>query len=281
MSAVARNVRAPGAIGSLASDVESKADGRGAGSLDAARAPAPWFRLHAARFLSQTSRLSPVEFTIYVRLLAHMHEDQGPLKEDHRRLATACHIFKTSSFKTALDSLVEQGLVTRSSGGLWADAAQMEEEFRRNRSELGRQKAAKRWEKNKEKQRPDDAEAYREREKSKREMTESERDVLNERHRSSDNSSSMSTGSSSTLDRSRDARPSAASPTTKQKFFREDDEVPIPSIGVCVVLEELGGNRYTVRHMDTGESYQILSAADGSIQFVDEDSEEDYDDVPF
>lgn len=123
--------------------------------------PWPWFRLHSSEFQSQTRGMKAAEKGFYVDLLVMMHEWCGPVPSDISIISRATSTTPASA-KNYLDTLLSRGLIHRvRADKLWSPASQRELENQEERSEIGRKKSSKRWQKDEENQRSDDAAAMR------------------------------------------------------------------------------------------------------------------------
>lgn len=98
----------------------------------------PWVRFYPSDWLAGTRGLSAAETGIYITLIASMYERGEPIPEDHARLARACGA-SNSSFKAALEVLVDGRKIVRVDGGLWNHRVGKESAHRTGVSEAGRQ----------------------------------------------------------------------------------------------------------------------------------------------
>ncbi|WP_244426611.1 YdaU family protein [Sinorhizobium sojae] len=106
----------------------------------------PWIRFFPSDWLAGTRGMSAVETGVYITLVATMYERCEPIPEDHARLARLCGA-SNSAFKKALDTLVDEGKITRVGGGLWNDRVEKEQVYLSEKSEVGSKAARARWNK--------------------------------------------------------------------------------------------------------------------------------------
>ena len=97
----------------------------------------PWVRFFPSDWLAGTRGMSAVETGIYITLVATMYERGEPIPEDQARLARLCGA-SNSAFKKALDTLIDEGKVTRVDGGLWNDRVEKEKVYLSEKSEVAR-----------------------------------------------------------------------------------------------------------------------------------------------
>nr|WP_313010760.1 DUF1376 domain-containing protein [Brucella intermedia] len=88
----------------------------------------PWVRFFPSDWLGGTRGMSAVETGIYITLIATMYERGEPIVEDHARLARLCGA-SNSAFKKALDTLIDEGKITRIEAGLWNDRVEKEQVY--------------------------------------------------------------------------------------------------------------------------------------------------------
>lgn len=106
----------------------------------------PWIRFFPSDWLAGTRGMSAVETGVYITLIATMYERGEPIAEDHARLARLCGA-SNSAFRKALDTLVDEGKITRVDGGLWNDRVEKEQVYLSEKSEVGSKAARARWSK--------------------------------------------------------------------------------------------------------------------------------------
>lgn len=106
----------------------------------------PWIRFFPSDWLAGTRGMSAVETGVYITLIATMYERGEPIPEDHARLARLCGA-SNSSFAKAIDTLVDEGKITRVNGGLWNDRVEKEQVYLSEKSEVGLRAARARWSK--------------------------------------------------------------------------------------------------------------------------------------
>lgn len=97
----------------------------------------PWVRFFPSDWLAGTRGMSAVETGIYITLIATMYERGEPIPEDCARLARLCGA-SNSAFKKALDTLIEDGKITRTERGLWNDRVEKEQVYLWEKSEVGK-----------------------------------------------------------------------------------------------------------------------------------------------
>ncbi|MBB4342125.1 YdaU family protein [Rhizobium leguminosarum] len=107
----------------------------------------PWVRFFPSDWLGGTRGMSAVETGIYITLIATMYERGEPIVEDHSRLARLCGA-SNSAFKKALETLLDEGKIIRTSSGLWNDRVEKEQVYLSEKSEVGSRAANARWNKN-------------------------------------------------------------------------------------------------------------------------------------
>ena len=118
----------------------------------------PWFRFYPSDWLGGTRGMSATEAGIYITLIANMYDRMEPLPEDYDRLARLCGTTK-SALKKTIKTLIEDKKIVRIEGGFWNKKVQKEIEFREEKSNKSSSAAKKRWEKDQQNQREDDADA--------------------------------------------------------------------------------------------------------------------------
>lgn len=118
----------------------------------------PWVRFFPSDWLAGTRGMSAAETGVYISLIAMMYERGEPIVEDAARLARLCGA-SNAQFKKALETLISEGKIQRVEGGLWNGRVEKEVVYRSEKSEVGKQAAEKRWRKDKQNQRPADADA--------------------------------------------------------------------------------------------------------------------------
>jgi uncharacterized protein YdaU (DUF1376 family) len=106
----------------------------------------PWVRFFPSDWLGGTRGMSAVETGVYITLIATMYERCEPIVEDHARLARLCGA-SNSAFKKALDTLIDEGKITRTDRGLWNDRVEKEQVYLSEKSEVGSKAARARWDK--------------------------------------------------------------------------------------------------------------------------------------
>ncbi|MCH6203420.1 YdaU family protein [Brucella ciceri] len=104
----------------------------------------PWVRFFPSDWLGGTRGMSAVETGIYITLIATMYERGEPIAEDHARLARLCGA-SNSAFRKALDTLIDEGKITRIEAGLWNDRVEKEQVYLSEKSEVGSRAANARW----------------------------------------------------------------------------------------------------------------------------------------
>ncbi|SPL64428.1 hypothetical protein OHAE_295 [Ochrobactrum soli] len=97
----------------------------------------PWVRFFPSDWLGGTRGMSAVETGIYITLIATMYERGEPIVEDHARLARLCGA-SNSAFRKALDTLIDEGKITRIDAGLWNDRVEKEQVYLSEKSEVGK-----------------------------------------------------------------------------------------------------------------------------------------------
>lgn len=118
----------------------------------------PYIPFYPSDWLAGTRGLTAAETGVYITLIAMMYERQEPLKQDAARLARLCGC-RLDAFKRALDVLIDEGKITIEDGGLWNARVTKELSRRTEKSHVAAQNAAARWDKHKQNQAPDDADA--------------------------------------------------------------------------------------------------------------------------
>ena len=121
---------------------------------------APYIPFFTSDFLGGTSGLTSSVKGVYITLLCLMYETEAPLTQSWDTLArrSGC---TPSSFRKALDVLVDDGKITVTDEGIWSEKCDKHITQRRERSGSAKAAAKKRWEKPKQKQRQTDATAMR------------------------------------------------------------------------------------------------------------------------
>nr|WP_272939091.1 MULTISPECIES: YdaU family protein [Sinorhizobium] len=97
----------------------------------------PWIRFFPSDWLAGTRGMSAVETGVYITLIATMYERGEPIPEDHGRLARLCGS-SNSAFAKAIETLIDEGKITRVDGGLWNDRVEKEQVYLSEKSEVAR-----------------------------------------------------------------------------------------------------------------------------------------------
>ena len=116
----------------------------------------PWVRFFPSDWLAGTRGLSAVESGVYISLVAMMYERGEPIVRDDARLARLCGA-SNSTFKRALEALIDGGKIILNDGRLWNARVEKEQFYRTEKSEVGKQAAKARWGKDKRNQGKADA----------------------------------------------------------------------------------------------------------------------------
>lgn len=115
-----------------------------------------WVKFYPSDWLAGTRGLSAIETGIYITLIMMMYERGEPVADDRKRLARLCGT-SSSVFSKAVDALIEDGKIIAVDSGLWNLRVEKEQKNREQLSDLQSKNARARWEKDKEKQRTEDA----------------------------------------------------------------------------------------------------------------------------
>ncbi|WEK05750.1 MAG: DUF1376 domain-containing protein [Candidatus Devosia phytovorans] len=106
----------------------------------------PWVRFFPSDWLAGTRGMSAAETGIYITLVATMYERREPIPEDHSRLARLCGA-PVATFKRTLETLIDEGKISRTEAGLWNKRVGEESEYRTEKSEAAVNAATARWSK--------------------------------------------------------------------------------------------------------------------------------------
>lgn len=106
----------------------------------------PWVRFFPSDWLAGTRGMSAAETGIYITLVSTMYERGEPVPEDHSRLARLCGA-PVATFRRTLETLIEEGKITRLDAGLWNKRVGEECNYRAEKSEAGVNAASARWNK--------------------------------------------------------------------------------------------------------------------------------------
>lgn len=120
----------------------------------------PYFPFYPSDWLGGTRGLTAAETGVYITLIAHMYEREGPISMPLDRMARMCGATVTN-LKSALETLVSEGKLIEVDGGYWSKRVECECQKRSAKRESAKSSAAARWEKSVEKQRKPDANAMR------------------------------------------------------------------------------------------------------------------------
>lgn len=124
----------------------------------------PWFKFFPSDWLAGTSGLTAAERGAYITLVCLMHEQEGPIAHDTKRLARRCGM-TLKTFEKTLEGLIEEGKIIVSDEGLMNRRVAQQLKNRADRIENATTAANARWEKSEakteEKQSPGDAGAMR------------------------------------------------------------------------------------------------------------------------
>jgi len=153
----------PGGAGSGAEKNSAKSGQYSQAAAKASSKRWEWFKFWTDDWHVLVRGLKAEQRGVLVELLVLMHEDRGPVAEDCDWLATAAGTTR-ATIKKIIDRLVELGIIERKNGGLWSAYMQRQIEDQGERSEKNSRAAKKRFQKTKQNQRADDADAYRRRE---------------------------------------------------------------------------------------------------------------------
>ena len=103
----------------------------------------PWFKFYATDFLGGTGMLTAAERGVYITLLALMYKVEGPIGNDHARLARQCGV-PAGSFKRILDALIDAGKIIKVDDCLYNSKAKTVIGERQKSAPLGKAVHAKR-----------------------------------------------------------------------------------------------------------------------------------------
>lgn len=117
----------------------------------------PWFRVFSKAFITETLGLNATETGIYIRLLAAMNEADEPINGSVLDILPRLLGVRRKTFETALETLIERGLIERLPDGLWASMMDDEQAFRDRNADKARTNSAKRWRKTQQNQSGSDA----------------------------------------------------------------------------------------------------------------------------
>jgi uncharacterized protein YdaU (DUF1376 family) len=118
----------------------------------------PWIAFYPSDFLAGTRGMTPSEIGVYIVLLSMMFERDGYIDLEEKRLARLCNC-TPATFRKILAALMADGKIEREPRGLSNKRAIFEVKRRETLSDNGAKAAAARWEKEKQKQGPEDASA--------------------------------------------------------------------------------------------------------------------------
>ena len=118
----------------------------------------PFIPFYTSDFLAGTSGMTAATKGVYITLLCLMYEAEGPLPQQWDTLARRCGC-TLPAFKKAIQALSDDGKVTEIDGGLWSHKCERHIAQRREKRKSATASANKRWEKIKQKQGIDDADA--------------------------------------------------------------------------------------------------------------------------
>lgn len=121
----------------------------------------PWIKFYPADWLTGTRGMSAAEIGVYITLIATMYEKGGPVAVDAPRLARACGL-PLASFNKIVEGLIDADKLTRTDAGLFNQRVEIELQTRQSASVTASNSAKARWQKDQEKQQPDNADALRE-----------------------------------------------------------------------------------------------------------------------
>ncbi|KNY18259.1 hypothetical protein AKG11_03770 [Shinella sp. SUS2] len=159
-----------------------------------------WFKFHSRDWLAKTGGLAPSDKGILTDLLAIMHERGEPVPFNEKILSARCRA-TPKTFKKAVETLIEAGLIHLEEGMIWSGTMQDQIEFERKNSLSRKTAAEKRWKKIKQNQSSVDTDAM---------LLESEiTDIEGKPHQGASPSTTQSTSSSTQPDHKQDTRPAA------------------------------------------------------------------------
>lgn len=121
---------------------------------------APYVPFYTSDFLAGTSGMTAATKGVYITLLCLMYEAEGPLPQQWETLARRCGC-TLPAFKKAIQSLVDDGKMAETDGGLWSKKCEKHIAQRRERRNSAKSAANTRWQKTKQKQGKGDASAMR------------------------------------------------------------------------------------------------------------------------
>lgn len=104
----------------------------------------PWVKWFPGDFLNGVVELEPNELAAYVIVLNLIYDQGGPIKADIERLAKRCRM-RPTSFRKAIDELVEAGKLTLEGGLLSNRRAEKLIETREKVSEKSAESSNRRW----------------------------------------------------------------------------------------------------------------------------------------
>lgn len=126
-------------------------------------AETPFIKFFPSDFLAGVSGLSPAERGVYITILSLIWDNDGPITMDEGRLARRCGGPK-ATVKKIVDTLIDEGKLTRTSEGLTNRRAENALSDRQSRVKNAKRAARDRWTaqrgKTQQNQTPSDATAY-------------------------------------------------------------------------------------------------------------------------
>jgi len=118
----------------------------------------PWVRFFPSDWLAGTRGMTAAETGIYITLIAMMYERGKPVANDAARLARLCGT-TPAAMKATITTLSDDGKLVITDEGLWNGRVGVETEIRREKSTQAGESAKTRWQKAKENQQRNHADA--------------------------------------------------------------------------------------------------------------------------
>lgn len=118
----------------------------------------PFFQFYPSDWLAGTRGLTASETGVYITLIAMMYEAEGPIPSDPKRLSRLCGS-TPAAFQKSVDGLISTGKITLDERGFFNRRVEKEIEKRSEKRASASESAKARWEKTKQKQCSDDANA--------------------------------------------------------------------------------------------------------------------------
>jgi len=104
----------------------------------------PWFKMYENEWFADVATLTGEQRGVYISLIAHMYNQDGPLENDPEELAMDCGV-TLEAFEKALARLIKKGKIVLENDQIISPRISDEIDERRKRSGAARASVQARW----------------------------------------------------------------------------------------------------------------------------------------